>query len=160
MRIGGINLYNTAWAALGTYPLTLIVDGTVACATSTNITAASRLAVRGHILSQQATEPTIAGTTNCNVNIGSGYSFPQATDTSGQIVIQPIATGAVVATITFHTAYTNIPNVILTASSSYSAMNNFYIVATVNGFKVYFTAIAGQVGHDCTYGYMVIETSA
>ncbi|MCE2504668.1 MAG: hypothetical protein J4G05_11530, partial [Chlorobi bacterium] len=133
----------------GTNHVNVLING----ATSTTN---SRLTVNnGHWTSQQTNAPTITGATGKTT----AQAITNATDVAGMISFttdNPAGSAAQVS-VTFNSAYSTAPIVVLTAANGDAGGSDVYVTSTATAFTVNFDS-APSNDTEYEYYYQVIET--
>lgn len=111
----------------------------------------------GHLKSTQTTKPTIAVTTQNGITaatISNGSS-----DTKGVITTTGTNnnSGYTTLTISFNVAYSSVPVVVVTPTSSITSSNasEYYVVPTTSGFALWFKTLSGAANP--SFNYIAIE---
>jgi hypothetical protein len=143
----------------------LVADTTASTSTTTGafrvaggVGIAGSITIGKHLQSRAASQPTVAAGAGAGTSPTIGLS--NHTDMAGRISVATGSTSGTgtLATITFASAYTTAPIVILTATNSNGANLNVFVGATTT---TTFTLDAGSAPADSTtytWNYQVIET--
>ncbi len=158
----GINSTNIAGyfrSVGGTFNFSLLVPpggGKVSFGSLTSATNAMLSINNGHFQAQQTTRPTIATTLNAGI-LSDGIVEQFSSDVAGTFSINSTATTSFgeQATITFNKTFSKPPVVVVTAANVNGATRSFWVDASSNSFKIFFTSSPAQAT-TYTFNYVVI----